>query len=62
MAITAKKKSKTGSQILPKIIHIYSKKRRKSEGIVQVLSSKNVVIYLFIPSVFFKKPCLKKIY
>ncbi len=29
MVITAKKKSKTGTQILPKIIHIYSKTEKK---------------------------------
>ena len=32
MVITAKKKSKTGSQIPPKIIHIYPKERRKNGG------------------------------
>ena len=49
MVITAKKKSKTGSQILPKIIHIYPKKLRKREAIVQALSPKYIVFYLFIP-------------
>jgi len=39
MVFIAKKKSKTGLQILPKIIHIYPKKLRKREAVVQVLSS-----------------------
>jgi hypothetical protein len=43
-----RKSQKTGSQILPKIIHIYPKKRRKMEAIVHVLSSKKMYRHLFI--------------
>ncbi len=50
MVFIAKKKSKTGLQILPKIIHIYPKILRKREAIVQALSPKNVVLCVFIHS------------
>jgi hypothetical protein len=49
MVFTAEKKSKTGSQILPKNIPYLSKKKlRKREAIAPVLSPK-IVVYLFIP-------------
>jgi len=50
MVIKPKKKSKTGSQILPKIIHIYPKELRKREAVEQVLSSKRKCRLIFIHS------------
>jgi len=47
MVITAKKKSKTGSQILPKNNPYLSQKLRKREAVVQVLSSKKIIMHLF---------------
>ena len=41
MVITAKKKSKTGLQILPKIIHIYPKTEKKGGRCTGPLIKKN---------------------
>jgi hypothetical protein len=50
MVITAKKKSKTGLQILPKNNPYLSQKLRKREAVVQVLSSKKKNYHAFIQS------------
>jgi hypothetical protein len=55
MVFTAKKKSKNRVADPTKNNPYLSQKLRKREAIVPVLSPK-IVVYLFIPSVFFENP------